>query len=518
MTDDPAARFGRRVVVLAAIVVAAALLRVVGLRFGEGVPAARPDESIAMGVLSVMPSVTLPTNLFLYGGGYFYPLYGFVRLATALGGAGGLADAIARDPFTVLLAARAWSAILATLTVALVYAIGRHVAGVRAGIVAATLLATCALAAREAHFAKPDTAATFAAALLLFTIARPWTSVGQRALAVGAAAGLTASTKGCFGFLPAALLALWLVPGNSAGRTRSVVTGVGALAVVFVILNAFCVLQPVAFAKSLVAMRGLVDARRWTGGDATGGPLRYHAVVSLRYGCGVAFALLTLPALAFGLWRGGGLRLVSTAVLGHWATLLTGDVAVARYLLPSLPALAVLVAATIVAATERATRPGLARLAATVGVSAAIVAEPLANAVTIDALLRRPDTRALAAAWIEANVPSGAALASFGARSIWTDYGRPPTGTRPAFTRLPPAQWSARGVRWVVASSYPMPYADQPLPPDTPGVQRVALFDPFDGPLDDPILEPMDAFFLPLAHFAGITRPGPRIEIYTVRP
>ena len=41
------------------------------------------------------------------------------------------------------------------------------------------------------------------------------------------------------------------------------------------------------------------------GGDRVVSPLVYHATVSLRWGCGWAVTLLALPAMAYGLWRGG---------------------------------------------------------------------------------------------------------------------------------------------------------------------------------------------------------------------
>jgi hypothetical protein len=49
-----------------------------------------------------------------------------------------------------------------------------------------------------------------------------------------------------------------------------------------------------------------------------------------------------------------------------------------------------------------------------------------------------------------------------------------------------------------------------------PTAQSLAVFDPFDGPLDRPVFEPLLPFYLPLAHFAGIARPGPRIEVFAL--
>jgi hypothetical protein len=525
MTPEPASARRFRALGLAAILAIAGLLRFTALDFGAGVPAARPDENIAVGVLALMPTAALPPTSFLYGGGYFYPLYAFVRLWACLAWPGSIAMQIARDPFAVQLAARAWSAVLSVATVALVYLAGRALVDGRVGLVAAALLASGTLAIREGHFAKPDTAAAFAAALLLYAIARPWASRRSRALGIGAAAGLVVSVKACVGFLPAALVALAIAPpvvppGGSRMRPglTSLLVGMAALAAVVLPLAIFCVLQPEKLWTIVQALREQVRAAHWTGAETLPSPLRYHLGVSLRHGCGMGFALLVPFAIARALWRGGTPGIVAIAVLGYAATVLAGEIALARYLLPIVPGLAVLVAALVVDLAERVAartgRPALVTLALTL----LLVAGPLWSSATLVRLLGRADTRALAAEWIASHVPEDAALASFGAPSIWTDYGAPSAGARRVFPRLPAAQWRARDVRYVISYSYPMPYANQPLAPGTPGLERVALFDPFDGPLDDPILEPMDAFFLPLAHFAGITRPGPRIEIYEVRP
>jgi hypothetical protein len=229
-------------------------------------------------------------------------------------------------------------------------------------------------------------------------------------------------------------------------------------------------------------------------------------------------ALLAPLAVGRALWIGGTARLIAVAVLGYAATAVAGRIALARYLLPVIPGLAVLVAALLVALADRIAvhtrRPALVTIVLTL----LLVVGPLSTSATLVRLLRRPDTRTLAGEWIAAHVPPDTAIATFGAPSIGTDFGAPPMGTRAVFPRLASAQWRGRGVTHVVSFSYPLPYADQPLPAGTPGLERLAVFDPFDGPLDDPVLEPIDAFFLPLARFTGIARPGPRIEIYAVRP
>ena len=509
--------------VLAAILVVGVLLRFTALDFGAGVPGVRPDEGIALSVLALMPTVSLPPTSFIYGGGYFYPLYAFVRLWSLFAWPDGIAAQITHDPFAVRWAVRAWSAVLSAASIGVVYLAGRALANARTGLVAAALLATGTLAVREAHFAKPDAAAAFAAALLLYAIARHWDSVRRRALGIGAAAGLVLSVKACVGLLPAALVALAAPPGVTAEARRramaaSLVVGAAALATVALVLNVFCLLRPTETWNVLQLVSDHVRIAHWVGVDRLPSPLRYHWDVSLRYGCGLGVTLLAPLAIARALWIGGSARIIAIAVLGYTAMAVSGKIALARYLLPIVPGLALLVAALVVAVGDRlAAHTGRPALVATC-LTLPLVVGPLWNSTTLVRLLGRTDTRALAADWIAANVPEDAALASFGAPAIGTDFGRPPTGARPFFPGLPPPQWRGHGVRYVISFFYPIPYADQEMPATTPDLERIALFDPFDGPLDDPILEPVDAFFLPLAHFSGIVRPGPRIAVYAVRP
>jgi 4-amino-4-deoxy-L-arabinose transferase-like glycosyltransferase len=227
-------------------------------------------------------------------------------------------------------------------------------------------------------------------------------------------------------------------------------------------------------------------------------------------------ALLTLPALGFGLMQGGGLRLLALLALTQWAMLLPSPMVLARFLLPVLPALAVLVAALLVAAIDRAVVLEPRRGTVLALVALLVMIEPLAASVTLVRLLGRTDTRTLAAQWIDAHVAPDAQVVSWGAPAGAVDFGRPPLHGRAVRQRLPRDQWAAAGATIVVWHHYPLPYSSEELPEHGGGLRRLATFDP--GAAPDIVVEPLDAFYLPLGRFGGVERPGPRIEILAIDP
>lgn len=505
-----------------AIVGVAAVLRFMALDFGAGVTDPRPDEPGVVATLGAIEAGYLYPMHMAYGGGYFYPLHAFVKLWSWAAWADGLSAEVSAHPERVRVVARAWSALLSTVTVWLVFAIGTRLGGTRTGLLAAALMASSTVAIREAHFAKADSAAAAATALLLLALTRSWSSPDRRALAIGAAGGLALSTKYLVGLLPAILLAL-ARGGRSEGRAvepRSVAVGTIALATVVLALNTPWIRWP---RTAWLFMQAIIDSQ-WTYthqawlADALVSPLRYHATVSLPFGCGTGFAILALPGLVLGLARRES-RLIALAVLGHCAVLLLNPLVLARNLLPAVPGLAVLTAALLVTAVDRLVRAPVHRALALGLAAAVLTAEPLLNGARLVRLLGLPDTRALATRWIEEHVPEDARIVSLGAPTWAVGFGMPAVGGRTVFTRLPPAQWRARGVTLVVRHQHPLPFSREPMPAGgVPPLRSLAVFDPFDGPLHDPVFEPQDAFFLPLARFSGIKRPGPRIEIFALAP
>jgi hypothetical protein len=191
----------------------------------------------------------------------------------------------------------------------------------------------------------------------------------------------------------------------------------------------------------------------------------------------------------------------------------------ARFLLPALPALAILIGAMLAAAIDRGIEGARNRRVALVVVTLLVLAEPFAASVMLVRVLGRRDTRSLAGDWISTHLPPDARIVSWGAPPGAADYGRPPLGGRPVEVRLPPVQWNAVRPTYVVWHHHPLLYSSDPLPADATRLRPLATFDPFsDGRAAQAIYEPLDAFYVPVGRFAGVERPGPRIEILAVEP
>ena len=416
--------------------------------------------------------------------------------------------------------ARWWSAILSFLTVALTFVVGFRIRGTESGLLASLIVAASTLAVREAHFGKADSAAAFAGVVFLLACTDSVVRGTLRPVLVGAAIGYAVSNKASIGLLlPTAYLFLRSYDDSSWRlRWRPLLTGAAVSAFTVLMLNPHWLTNTAEAFSVARATVGKVTYNSWlAGSDEALPPLQYHFGISLRYGCGAALTWAAIPALLYGLYRGPATRLVALYLLGPLAVFLSSPMVIARFMLPLVPGLALLVAVAVVDAVRLL--PVRARVVALVFAAVTFSAEPLARSAAIVQLLGTRDTRLLASDWFEANVPREAVVVSWGTPPrVHADWGGIPRGGRPTHRNLSPEKWETENVRYVVWHSYPLAYSSLPPPPELEAMVPVAVFDPWTGPGDRPVLEPMDAFYLPLARLDGLERPGPRIAIYRVEP
>ena len=356
-------------------------------------------------------------------------------VATAWGVEGELA--------TATLVCRFVTALLGALVVLPVFAIGRRLAGERAGLFGAALIAVSPLWTFHAHLNLSDVAgAVFATFCVAAVAALLHEECAGLYVVAGATAGLAAGGKYPAGVVAVAIVAAWI---RWRWRTRRwswglVVAGGAALAV-------FLLTTPslLAFPEAVVRGEGTKDllfgvrqyaTRGWTG--------VVHASNSLYYGEQLVRAL-GLPALVLGLAGTVGLGgeerrrlawiLVFPAI--HLLLLVRMEMAVPRNLLPTLPVLAGVAGcglAGLVRSTVRRVGAPLVPIAA--GVAALALVGPAWATVREVVPLARPTTRELAVRWLQESLPPG----SFLVREAYTPPLRPPLFSRkPRFvSRLPP--------------------------------------------------------------------------------
>lgn len=517
---------------LAIVLALAALLRAWGLGFGMPLLSnfyVRPDESLI---------VQAAVGFFAHRGhpGFFaYPslmveccavLYAVLLKPFADFGS---------HPTAYFLVARAVSLVAGTLTVLLVYRMARHLTPHGWALAAAAAYAVSPLAVREAHFGVTDTLLTFLLAAFLLQAMRA--TAPRTALVLF---GLALSTKYTAALAAPALL-FAILQRNAFTLSRRLLTelalAAAIIAAIFALLNPYVFLAHRESSGTVAGIlniffRGAPGAPPWDAARAAEMLLR-----PLFYGPGSWLGLLAAAAAVVAVVRRRPGYGAAAVILLGTAPLLCALIPFRhpvpfRYLLPALPGIAVLAAWTA------------SRLPARKFVYAAVallLASQLAAAGALVVVLAREDTRTLAGAWIEHNVPPGVPVVLLGPpesepqlresaasiqRRIAYAYrlygptsgrivgdlyrlllaGAPAAQGREVFRNPSDAETPA-GLVAVVAPSYP------PLAPGARVVAR-AEFDPFlASGRATACFDPIDAFFLPMNPWGRVTRPGPKLTI-----
>jgi 4-amino-4-deoxy-L-arabinose transferase-like glycosyltransferase len=433
------------VVVLAAVLVLAALLRLKGIAWGLPLSLVNVDESTVLPKAFGVARGGLDPQFFYYPSFFFY-LVGAVYLLAApvlwaVRGVDPLAMAsFVTDPTPYFVLGRLVSAAAGTASVYLVYRLGREAFGRPAGLVAALLLAVAPLHVAYSHMAVTDVTATALSLLALLLLLQAARGAGGRRLIAGAVvAGLATSTKYNLGLLvlPATVAAAYACREQVAARlaARRAARGPGgphlaafgraALAwarplllrvylpmlVAFVLGSPFIVLDPGHFRHDFLRQNRIM-ARGWLGFENAGNGLWYNLHVNLWAALGAVLLVLGLAGLVWALWRHRPFDLmVAPYVIVYVAYVSTWKELADRYLLPVVPLLILLAVRFCV---ELATaRPAWRRVGVPVAAALLAVAlvAPVRASLAFDRGLSGPDTRAQATAWIEANVPTGATVA-----------------------------------------------------------------------------------------------------------
>lgn len=331
---------------------------------------------------------------------------------------------------------RPLSAFLDTMTVLLVFVIGRRLAGSRVGLLAAVVAACTPLTIQLAHFFTTDSWLTFFVTLCLYFAIRASESgaVGWFASA-GAAFGWAMACKGSV-FTLAVVLAVagvfhlwrrWRWGDDPTGiltaaAERLAVTG-GAAVVAFAMFEPYALLEPAVYRKSLQTqadiVRGIFDVpftRQYVGTT----PIVYQVEQLARWEFGPVALLLAVAGALLLLWRqrrgiGGGAAVLLAWLAVYGVVISVPEVKFIRYLAPVVPVLAVLAGLALDRAWDVLNRRFNPRL----GMSFAGLA--LAGiglwAAGFSSIYAKENTRLAASAWIYANVPSGSILSN----EYWDD-------------------------------------------------------------------------------------------------
>jgi Dolichyl-phosphate-mannose-protein mannosyltransferase len=323
-------------------------------------------------------------------------------------------DAYALHPTKVFVVARVVTAFLGTGAAALVYATGARLFDRRVGLLAAAVLGTAFLPVFYSHLALNDVPALFALTLSVYGSAGVLTQGRRRDYALaGAGLGLAAATKYTAVIAVVPLLAAsahGLVSSDLRRRALQGLALAGAMAVAaFVVANPHAVLSFHEFWDDVQKQeRSAGDLGKL--GQTYDSGFGYYLWV-LTWGIGwvpLVLAAVAVPALVRrDIWR--------AAFLVPWPVLFVlymglQDRYFGRWLLPALPAVALLAAAGGVWLVDRVLAGERARALALGVAIVALVGQGLVYSVHLDRVLSRDDTRNLARAWMVDRVPPGSKI------------------------------------------------------------------------------------------------------------
>lgn len=327
-------------------------------------------------------------------------------------------DAIGYPPLVL----RSLSALAGSLTLLVVFAIGRMLHSESAGILATAVLAFLPLHIQQSHYGTVDIFLTFLTALCMWSsleaLRRP--TLGRIALA-GGLVGCCMGTKtsGVMASLAVALAVMashwpvdsWRKAGNALGKL--VVSGLVALMCWFA-TSPFTFLEWEEFQKRMDYEGKVVLGifmPTYTVQFYGGRPFETTIENLVHYGMGTPLGLLALFASVYALGmavlgKRMGLIQLFSYFIPYFLTIGTWKVQFIRYQVPLLPFYAVFVGYVVVRLAQM-NRP---MRFAVGGVAGLVLAHTTLYGIAYAKLLGEPHTRYAASQWIHEKVPQGSVI------------------------------------------------------------------------------------------------------------
>jgi hypothetical protein len=431
-------RFRRPTIwLLAGLLVVAALLRFRGLAFGLPHTQARPDETAIIDPVRTLLAGHLPHFydypwLFLWIVALAYVGY-FIYGAT-LGTFHSMGEMLAGwpvhwEPFFLI--PRAISASVGTLSVLVVFRLGRQLRDDATGVVAALFLTFAFIHARSSHFGTTDVVMTYLIVYAVSILIDAHRTRRRRDFAIaGLVAGLAAATKyNAVVLIVPMLVSHGLTVFDARGHRRAALFDDGILYFGVAFGLAFGIGVPFVIvdrAPFLAAMRELAHAL--TVGDVRLEPTNgwlHHLTLSLRYGIGLPLLAAGVAGAVALLWLEPrvGLLLLSFPIV-YYAVAGSLRLLFFRYALPVVPFLCVTAAYLVcrVCAWFSWRAPGrlehrtLYFRTATAVVAVAMVWSSAVRIWAFDRVMREADSRVIVARWFYENVPAGSSVLQSGSR------------------------------------------------------------------------------------------------------
>jgi 4-amino-4-deoxy-L-arabinose transferase-like glycosyltransferase len=517
---------------MAALLIVAAVSRLWAIGFCLPAPYCRPDEEAVVGIVRGFFARDFNPHFFDWPTLFMYlvaaAMVPYFQLGRWLGWFRGeyhFLQTLAMDATPVFLAARLVSAAAGVLSVWVLFRVARRLFDDTTALVASLFLALAFLHVRDSHFGVTDVPATCLVLMsFLYTIRFAQARSSRDVLVAALLAGLATSMK-----YNAALIAvppMWLLfvwPGGPTILRRVRL----ALACALIGAFAFAATSPYAlleYPQFFSSMRGISAHLNAGHGVELGRGWVVHFTSSLWYGLGGPLLIAGLIGVGWLFRKQPEVRtVVALFPLTYYLLIGSGRTVFARYILPVVPFLCLTASFAVVGLAQGFTRRiGRPEWRVTLAwVLAALIVGPTAwSVVRFDRLLARTDSRVLAADWIRANIPIGTRIVQSGRMSTWLFFG-PTVPGRPAV--FPTTKWTgtaAAGDLLVVSQSPPGVVSDDDarrsilMDPAFSDYVLVKRIDAFDPNARGNVYDRQDEFYLPLAGFHRIERPGPSLTIF----
>jgi 4-amino-4-deoxy-L-arabinose transferase-like glycosyltransferase len=523
------------------LVALAAVVRFRGLGFGLPHTQARPDETFIIETVRALLSGRFPP-FYDYPWMYMWllaPLYIANYVAGAVNGTfSSLAEMVASwpshwEPFFLL--SRGLSATAGTLTVAVLFALGRRIWDDITGLLAAFFLTFAFMHVRDSHFGTTDVTMTLfiVGAVYVLVDAHQSGSRWKFALA-GVVAGIAAATKYNAVILGVPIIASYVIHvasapagrGSRCADPRLVFAGSG-FALAFAAGVPFVFFDTARFLEAIGRLgESLQSGTPWL---TMGNGWIHHLEFSLRYGIGVPLLVAGAVGLAMVLVREPAVALIVFSFpIAYFAVAGSLHLLFFRYAIPLVPFLCLAAArlvcqiAAAIAARPRLGPAARGRVFATIASAAALllILPSMVSVWRFDRIIRQTDNRVVIARWFEQHVPKGSSVLQSGSRYGHVQFDR----------RLAYQEWVWDGFRgqfrigravatgrpdWILVQQSPLPSATQPIVNEflASDYQQVSAFHAvrLGGEV---VYDQQDAFFVPVSGFRRVTRPGPNFIVY----
>jgi hypothetical protein len=414
--------------ILAAICVLAAGLRALGIDHGLPAVYVHAEAQVLDAALAVGRSLT-PQH-FGHPSLYPYLLFIWEGLFFVAGRIGGYFDSLLAfqqrlilDPSAHFLVGRSLSLVGSTLTVVAAYLLGRRLFDRSTGLIAAAALAVAPIAVRDAHYMKVDAIAALSLASALVALARLVADSEAAAhrrywIIAGLLTGIAVSTDYLASFLGFTMAAVILVDvrrtGSWPATSRLALWAVGGALVGFL---AGSPTLPFNLPRVVTDVRAGSDAAAAVLQGSLPGVF-VHAKTLLSDAMGWPIGLAAVAGVIWMLasdWRRG---IVLVSILGPLIVFAATTVSSSRHVNVVLPLMAVAAGFTLAQIVRRVENPTRLALLLTLPFIPGLV-----GSFAWDLFLRQPDTRTLAAEFIESNIPAGSSV-------LVQPYGPPLTQSR----------------------------------------------------------------------------------------